>query len=61
MSFPWFQVQSLEPDTYVISEWNHWEQTHCYLLLGRERALLIDTGLGVAPLRPVVDSSPICR
>ncbi len=56
MSSPWFQVQPLEPDTYVISEWDHWEQTHCYLLLGRERALLIDTGLGVAPLRPVVDS-----
>lgn len=56
MSSPWFQVQPLEPDTYVISEWSHWEQTHCYLLLGRAQALLIDTGLGVAPLRPVVES-----
>ena len=55
MSGSWFQIQLLEPDTYVISEWSHWEQTHCYLLLGRERALLIDTGLGVASLRPAVE------
>ena len=25
----------------------HWEETHCYLLIGSDRALLIDTGLGI--------------
>lgn len=52
---PWFAVEPLEADTWAISEYGHWEETHCYLLAGRERALLIDTGLGVAPIRPVVE------
>lgn len=50
----WFTVQQLASDTYCISEEKHWEQTHCYLLLGRERALLVDTGLGVGDIRRVV-------
>ena len=31
------------------------EETHCYLLCGTKRALLIDTGLGVANIKEVVD------
>ncbi len=53
---PWFTIERLEADTWAISEYGHWEETHCYLLAGRERALLIDTGLGVAPIRPVVET-----
>ena len=49
----WFTVEALEPDTYVISEYRHWEETHCYLLCGERLALLIDTGLGVSDLRAV--------
>jgi len=44
---PWFTTERLDPDTFVISEYRHWEETHCYLLNGRERSLLIDTGLGI--------------
>ncbi len=51
----WFTVEKLDADTYVISEYKHWEETHCYLVCGKERALVIDTGLGVANLREVVD------
>lgn len=50
----WFTAEQLDEDTYAISEYGHWEETHCYLLLGRERALLIDTGLGVGDLREEV-------
>ena len=50
MARPWFDVQWPEADTAVISEPLHWEQPHCYLLLGTRRALLIDTGLGVGGL-----------
>lgn len=46
----WFTVERLDEDTFVISEYRHWEETHCYLLLGSERGLLIDTGLGIADL-----------
>ncbi len=44
---PWFTTEQLAPDTWVISEYRHWEETHCYLLIGADRALLIDTGLGI--------------
>lgn len=51
----WFTVEQIEGDTFAISEYQHWEETHCYLLCGSERALLIDTGLGVSNIREVVD------
>lgn len=50
----WFTVEEIDRDTFAISEYRHWEETHCYLLLGAERALLIDTGLGVADIGAVV-------
>lgn len=43
----WFTIDSIDESTYIISEYQHWEETHCYLLIGSDRALLIDTGLGV--------------
>lgn len=41
----WFTIDKIEADTYIISEYCHWEETHCYLLNGNMRSLLIDTGL----------------
>ena len=43
----WFTVDQVDDSTYIISEYRHWEETHCYLLIGSKRVLLIDTGLGV--------------
>ncbi|WP_195200861.1 MBL fold metallo-hydrolase [Faecalispora jeddahensis] len=43
----WFTTDRIDADTYIISEYRHWEETHCYLLNGSERSLLIDTGLGI--------------
>ncbi len=51
----WFTVETIDAGTFAISEYRHWEETHCYLLLGRDRALLIDTGLGVGNIRAVTD------
>lgn len=56
----WFQVQMLDDTTYVISEHKHYENTNCYLLLGKQRALLIDSGLGVADIRKITDRSGCC-
>jgi len=50
----WFTVEQIDADTFAISEYGHWEQTHAYLLSGRRSALLIDTGLGVANIGAVV-------
>lgn len=52
----WFTIEQIDADTYAISEYKHWEETHCYLLCGTDRAILIDTGLGVANIREVTDS-----
>lgn len=52
----WFTVEKIDSDTFAISEYKHWEETHCYLLCGDKKALLIDTGLGVSNIRTVTDS-----
>lgn len=43
----WFTIDRLDSGTHIISEYRHWEETHCYLLHGEERSLLIDSGLGI--------------
>ena len=55
MQYNWFTASKIDAQTFAISEYKHWEETHCYLLLGTERAVLIDTGLGVANIKEVVD------
>ena len=44
----WFTIDKIDANTYIISEYRHWEETHCYLLNGNTRSLLIDTGLGIS-------------
>lgn len=50
MGEPWFTREQVDGDTFVLSEYRHWEETHCYLLRGKERSLLIDTGLGICDI-----------
>ncbi len=50
----WFTIDKIDEDTYIISEYRHWEETHCYLLNGTERSLLIDTGLGICNISEVI-------
>ena len=38
---PWFTIDRIDSDTHIISEYRHWEETHCYLLEGSECALLL--------------------
>ena len=52
----WFTVETLDAQTFDISEYSHWEETHCYLLCGSKKAALIDTGLGVCNIKSVVKS-----
>jgi glyoxylase-like metal-dependent hydrolase (beta-lactamase superfamily II) len=44
----WFTIDKIDEDTYIISEYRHWEETHCYLLNGKNSSLIIDTGLGIS-------------
>lgn len=50
----WFTIEVIDNDTFAISEYSHWEETHCYLLCGTRTALLIDSGLGVGNIKDVV-------
>lgn len=50
----WFTIDRIDNDTYIISEYRHWEETHCYLINGTERSLLIDTGLGICDIHSEV-------
>jgi glyoxylase-like metal-dependent hydrolase (beta-lactamase superfamily II) len=50
---PWFTVESIDETTFAISEYGHWEQVHSFLLIGEDRAALIDTGLGIGNIRSI--------
>jgi glyoxylase-like metal-dependent hydrolase (beta-lactamase superfamily II) len=54
---PWFAVTQLSPDLYRITEpgCHRWVRANCFLILGRKRDILVDSGMGVAALRPVID------
>lgn len=50
----WFDVYRIFPDVYALYESGQWEQVISYLIIGDDRALVFDTGFGIAPLRPLV-------
>ena len=50
----WFTIDEFDEQTYSISEYHHWEETHCYLLKGSKCSLLIDTGLGICNIHDQV-------
>jgi glyoxylase-like metal-dependent hydrolase (beta-lactamase superfamily II) len=52
---PWFKVVKLPKDVFGIIEDGHAEEVCSYLILGSEKALLLDTGMGVSNIVPVVD------
>lgn len=54
MADAWFTVEKISGTDYVISEYRHREETHCYLVCGTERAALIDSGMGVEDIGAVV-------
>lgn len=52
---PWFTVTEPEPGLFTIEEPLHDERVKSYLIAGDQRAILLDTGMGVADIREVVD------
>ena len=51
----WFTVEKIDNQTYAISEYGHWEQTHAYLFLGQKIAVLLDTGTGIGNIKEEID------
>ncbi|WEK45355.1 MAG: MBL fold metallo-hydrolase [Candidatus Andeanibacterium colombiense] len=56
-SEPIMQVQQYDPDTFVIrqSVRTNFEAPFLYLLFGKDKALLLDTGAGGLEIRPTID------
>jgi glyoxylase-like metal-dependent hydrolase (beta-lactamase superfamily II) len=54
-SQPWFEVYKLNTDTYAIYEPYQFEETLSYLVEGDKRAVLIDTGDGIADIKKCVE------
>jgi glyoxylase-like metal-dependent hydrolase (beta-lactamase superfamily II) len=50
----WFEVYRVHPGVFAIYEPHHYEEVICYLIVGSQRALLFDTGLGIGNLRDIV-------
>lgn len=54
-SDPWFSVYRLPGDVYAIDEDSQWEEIISYLIIGEDRAVLLDTGMGISSIRATVE------
>ena len=53
-SHPWFKVYDLDDSVYAIYEPYNWQEVISYLIIGSEKALLFDTGMGLDSIQTVV-------
>ncbi|MBL4602391.1 MAG: MBL fold metallo-hydrolase [Emcibacteraceae bacterium] len=51
----WFEVYKISDNTFAIYEPNQWQEAISYLLLGTEKAMLVDTLQGIGDLKAVID------
>ena len=51
----WFEVYRAADGVFAIAEPHQFQEVISYLIVGSDRALMFDTGLGLAPIRPVVE------
>ncbi|RLI08072.1 MBL fold metallo-hydrolase [Candidatus Bathyarchaeota archaeon] len=52
---PWFEVYGIEPDIYAFYEPGQFEEALSYLVIGEEKAALIDTGTGIDNIRTLAE------
>jgi glyoxylase-like metal-dependent hydrolase (beta-lactamase superfamily II) len=50
----WFEVYKIHPGVFAIYEPHQLEEVISYLILGSDRALLFDTGMGISNIQAVV-------
>jgi glyoxylase-like metal-dependent hydrolase (beta-lactamase superfamily II) len=51
----WFDIVEAAPGVYAFLEPQQFQEAVSYLIVGTRQALLFDTGLGMVPLRPLVE------
>ena len=50
---PWFEVYKIRPGVFAIYEPGQFEEVISFLIIGDQRALLFDTGLGIGDMKAV--------
>src|SRR5258708_5094207 len=50
----WFEVYNIRPGVFAIYEPHQLEEVISYLIVGSDRALLFDTGMGISNIQAVV-------
>jgi glyoxylase-like metal-dependent hydrolase (beta-lactamase superfamily II) len=55
VSDPWFEVYRIRPGVFAIYEPHQFEEVISYLLLGKQKALLFDTGMGISNIRKLTE------
>jgi glyoxylase-like metal-dependent hydrolase (beta-lactamase superfamily II) len=53
---PWFEVYKIRPGVFAIYEPHQAEEVISYLIVGKSRALLFDTGMGISNIKKPVES-----
>ena len=54
ISDPWFEVYRVAPNTLAVYEPHQSEETIGYLILGSQKTILFDTGMGIGDIRELV-------
>ena len=52
---PWFEVYKIRPGVFAIYEPHQFEEVISYLIVGTQKALLFDTGMGISNIKAVVE------
>src|SRR5437868_2228009 len=53
VSDPWFEVYKVAPAVFAIYEPHQFEEVISYLIVGNERALQFDTGMGISDIKKI--------
>jgi len=51
----WFEVYKVSEGTFAICEPGHWEGSVSYLIEGQNKAVLLDTGMGIGDIKKVIE------
>jgi glyoxylase-like metal-dependent hydrolase (beta-lactamase superfamily II) len=52
---PWFEIYRVADGTFALLEPSHYEEVVSYLILGSQRGILFDTGMGVGNIQAEVE------
>jgi len=52
---PWFEAYQVSEAAFALLEPRHYEEVISYLILGNERAVLLDTGMGIGDIQAEVE------